>query len=75
LFADEFAANRDRYLLFFTPADTTIHFTSNHSIEYDLAAYRFYIQRSDALPLSQEHKNKGINTPKQIALNIGYPYS
>ena len=31
-----------------TPADTTILFTSNHSIEYKLAAYRFYIQRSDA---------------------------
>ena len=41
-----------------TPADTTIHFTSNHSIEYNGASYRFYIQRLGTLPLSQEHKSK-----------------
>ena len=58
-----------------TPADPTIHFTSNHSVEYNVAAYRFYIRRLDTLPLSQEHKNKRINTVKQIALNSGYPYS
>jgi len=58
-----------------TPADTTIHFTSNHSIEYNVAAYKFYIRRLDTLPQSQEHKTKRINTVKQIAVNNGYPYS
>jgi hypothetical protein len=35
---------------------TTIYCDSNHPIQQQLAAYRFYLQRIRSLPLTQENK-------------------
>jgi hypothetical protein len=56
-----------------TTTDTTIHYKSNHPIQYKMAAYRFMLNRLHSLPLSPEHKNLEMNTITQIAKQNGYP--
>jgi len=48
--------------------DTTINFLSNHSLEHKLAAYRFFINRTLSLPLS-EVRHKEWRSIKQTARN------
>jgi len=40
-----------------TTTDTTINFTSNHSTEHKIAAYRFLINRMMSLPLTVERRH------------------
>ena len=56
-----------------TATDTTIHYRSNHPMQYKLAAYRFMFNRLYSLPLSQDQKNQEINTIVHIAKQNGYP--
>ena len=56
-----------------TTTDTTIHYTSNHPIQHKLAAYRFLLNRLHNLPLSNEHKQKEMNTILHIAQSNRYP--
>jgi len=37
-----------------TQTDTTIPFTSNHSLEHELAAYNFYVNRIITLPITKQ---------------------
>jgi len=37
-----------------TQTNTTIHFTSNHSLGHKLAAYNFYINRMITLPITEQ---------------------
>jgi hypothetical protein len=50
-----------------TTTDTTIHYTSNHSMEHKLAAFRYMINRSNNLPLKPEIKRQEENTIWHIA--------
>jgi hypothetical protein len=56
-----------------TTTDTTIHYKSNHPIQYKMAAYRFMINRLHSLPLLQEHRDQEMNTIIQIAKQNEYP--
>jgi hypothetical protein len=54
-----------------TSTDTTISFLSNHPIEQQMAAFRFYITRMHSLPLNPDNKQKEWETIQSIesALN------
>jgi hypothetical protein len=56
-----------------TTTDTTIHFNSNHPMKHKMAAYRFLLNRLHQLPISQDQKQKEMNTIHQIARKNGYP--
>jgi hypothetical protein len=56
-----------------TTTDTTIHYKSNHPIQFKMAAYRFMLNRLYSLPMSQEHKNLEMNIIIQLAKQNGYP--
>jgi hypothetical protein len=55
-----------------TTTDTTIHCNSNHPTEHKTAAYRFLLNRAHQLPLTQDQREKELNTIYQIAKNNGY---
>jgi hypothetical protein len=56
-----------------TTTDTTIHYTSNHPMEQKLASYRFLMNRTQQLPLTQEARKQDLNTIYHTAKNNGYP--
>jgi hypothetical protein len=56
-----------------TTTSTTIHQRSNHPGEHKTAAYRYFKQRMDKLPLTRDKIEKKNNTIKQIATENGYP--
>jgi len=55
-----------------TETDTTIHYTSNHPPEQKMAAYRFHINRLNALPINKEEREKEWDNIGRIAMNNGF---
>jgi hypothetical protein len=55
-----------------TSTDIKINSNSRHPKEHKLAAYKNWIHRRFALPLSANNKKKELNTLINIALNSGY---
>ena len=55
-----------------TTTDTTINYLSNHPMEHKMAAYRYYINRMNRLPLS-EKKRIEWQTILRIAHNNNFP--
>jgi hypothetical protein len=43
-------------------AHTTIHFTSNHPLEYKLAAYNFYTNRMLSTPITEQARQQEWDT-------------
>jgi len=56
-----------------TTTDTTTHFTSIHTNEHKLAAYRYYIERMLNLPLNSERQEREWSTILHIAQRNGLP--
>ena len=56
-----------------TTTDTTINFTSNQSMEYRTAAYRYNISRMHSIPLTSSRKQKEWTTMQAIAQNNDFP--
>ena len=56
-----------------TNTDTAIHYLSNHPTEQKMAAFRCYINRLAALPITQEEKNTERTTILNMAKNNGFP--
>jgi hypothetical protein len=56
-----------------TYTDTTIHFSSTHSLQHKLVAYRYYINRMLTLPITHNEKMKEWSTIQNIAYNNGFP--
>jgi hypothetical protein len=56
-----------------TTTSTTIHQNSNHPGGHKTAAYRFFKQRMDKLPLTRDKIEKEDSIIKQIARENGYP--
>jgi hypothetical protein len=55
-----------------TATDVTINNKSCHPKEHKLSAYRFWIHRLQALPLSKRNRQRELNTILNVALNNGY---
>lgn len=55
-----------------TYADSTIHFTSNHSMQKKLAAYRYIQHRIYTLPITGLDGQQEIKTILTIATNNGF---
>jgi hypothetical protein len=55
-----------------TSTDITIHNTSNHPTEHKHAAYRYYINRMNMLPITLKEKQKEWEIINTIANNNGY---
>ena len=49
------------------------HFTSNHPLEHELAAYIFYINRLLSAPITEQEKQHEWNTICTMAKNNGFP--
>jgi hypothetical protein len=56
-----------------TYIDITIHYTSNHPHLQKLAAFRFFIQRLNNLPLTHKAKEQEWSRILTIARNNGFP--
>lgn len=48
-------------------------FTSDHPMEYKLAAYRYFINRMHTLPISEQNKQREINLILQTAEKNDFP--
>jgi kynurenine formamidase len=56
-----------------THVDITIHFTSNHPHLQKLAAFNYFIQRLNCLPISHKAKEQEWKQILTIAHNNGFP--
>jgi hypothetical protein len=56
-----------------TTTNTTINYNSNHPTEHKTAAYRHYIKRMQALPLTTERQKTEWETIKTIAKSNNFP--
>jgi len=56
-----------------TGTDTTIQFSTNHSNEHKIAAFRYYIHRMLTLPITEESKQEEWKTIITMAKKNGYP--
>jgi len=56
-----------------TTTNTTINYSSNHTLEHKLAARCYYIQRMFTLPLNKEHQHKEWTTILEIARSNNFP--
>jgi hypothetical protein len=55
--------------------DTIISFFSNHSVEYKIAAFIYYITRMYSLPFTSERKQKEWTVIQYIAQNNKFPHT
>ena len=56
-----------------TTTDTTINYLSNHPTEREIAAYRYYINRMNKLPLNEKNRTIEWQTILKIAHNNNFP--
>jgi hypothetical protein len=56
-----------------TQTDTTFHYTSNHPMQYNLAAYIAYIHRMLSFPITDQARRSEWETICTIARNNGFP--